>query len=117
MNVLNGVPTDPGLHPFNLMADGRMSDGQRTNLNDDQLSQSHLSRATMGKIPSTMASMNPQLAAYSIPNRRHGPDGHSSQEYSHQGPPSGQNGHQYGHEGPPYGEHYEHSGQGNGSSL
>jgi hypothetical protein len=67
MNVLNGVPTDPGLHPFNLMADGRMSDGQWTNPNDDQLSQGHLSRATMGKIPSTMAFMNPQLAAYSKP--------------------------------------------------
>ncbi|KAL5354464.1 hypothetical protein ACLOAV_000553 [Pseudogymnoascus australis] len=45
MIVLNGVPTDPGLHPFNLIVDGRMPDNQ-TNSNDDQLSQGHLSRAS-----------------------------------------------------------------------
>ncbi|KFY67210.1 hypothetical protein V496_01689 [Pseudogymnoascus sp. VKM F-4515 (FW-2607)] len=120
MDVLNGVPTDPSLHPFNLMANRPVPDGQRTNLNDDQLSQGHISRArsTMGEIQSTMASKNPQLAAYPIPNGHHVlSNSHSGQQYSHQGPPSRQNGHQYRHGGPPYREHYKYPGQDNGSSL
>jgi hypothetical protein len=62
--------------------------------------------------------MNPQLAAYPIPNGHHGlANGHNGHQYSHQGPSNGQGGHQYGHGGPPYGQHYEYPGQGNGSSL
>jgi hypothetical protein len=118
LNGMNGVPTDPGLHPFGLIADGRGS-----NQNDDQLSQDQLSRANSikrmgsndgrdrrsmtgptpsgssrasfdqnynGDIPTSMGSMNPQLAAYNMPN---------------------------GHSGPAYGQHYDYPSQSNGSSL
>jgi hypothetical protein len=119
MNGMNGVPTDPGLHQFGLIADGRGGSNQ----NDDQLSQDQLSRANSikrmgsndgrdrrsmtgptpsgssrasfdqnynGDIPTSMGSMNPQLAAYNMPN---------------------------GHSGPAYGQHYDYPSQSNGSSL
>ncbi|KFY67223.1 hypothetical protein V496_01702 [Pseudogymnoascus sp. VKM F-4515 (FW-2607)] len=95
MNISDGVPNDPDLQPSNLKANRRVLGGQRTNPNDDQLPQGHVYEAssTMGETPSTMASMNPQLAAYLDLNGHHGlSNGHSGQKYSHQGHTRGQNG-------------------------
>lgn len=119
MRNMNGGPTDPNLHQFGMM-DGRGP----PNMNDDQMSQQHLSRANSikrmgsndghdrrsmtgptpsgsssrqsfdqnynGDIPSTMSSLNPQLAAYNMPN---------------------------GHNGPAYGQHYDYQNQSNGSAM
>ncbi|KAL5351014.1 hypothetical protein ACLOAV_004588 [Pseudogymnoascus australis] len=95
MNISDGVLNDPDLQPSNLKANRRVLGGQRTNPNDDQLPQGHVSEAssTMGETPSTMASMNPQLAAYLDLNGHHGlSNGHRGQKYSHQGHTREQNG-------------------------
>jgi hypothetical protein len=119
MNGMNNVPTDPGLHPFGLIPNGRMGDHQ-SNLGDDQLSQAdRLSRANSirrtgsgdgqdsqrsikfegpssnsngssrtsfeqgynSEIPSSMAQMNPQMSAYSMPNGHSAPAYHQQYQY------------------------------------
>jgi hypothetical protein len=114
MNGMNGLPTDPSLHPFGMIPDGRIPD-TASNMTDEQVNQDHLSRSNNikkeiysndgrdrrgmsgparngtgrpgydqnynGDIPSSMSSLNPQLAAYNMPNGHNGTNFNQNYEY------------------------------------